>query len=65
MASRQDGSAQVDVLAQARITTLQARTDETRPWSPRGTGKTYQDDYVKQVDQLNSCWTAPRPKRPT
>lgn len=52
--SRTQGSAQVDVLAQARITTLQARTDETLTLVARGTGQSYEDDVVKkQKPQLN------------
>jgi hypothetical protein len=52
--SRTDGSGQVDVLAQARIATLQARTDETLTLVARGTGKAYEDDYVKKAQQLTS-----------
>jgi hypothetical protein len=50
--SRVDGSAQVDVLARARIATLQARTDETLTLVARGTGKVYQDDYVQVTTKL-------------
>jgi hypothetical protein len=52
--SRTEGSAQVDVLAQARIATLQARTDETLTLVARGAGKAYQDDYVKVRQNLTS-----------
>jgi hypothetical protein len=52
--SRQNGSAQVDVLAQARIATLQARTDETLTLVARGTGAVYETDYGNQFKQLNS-----------
>src|SRR4029450_8544463 len=51
--SRRNGSSQVDVLAQARIATLQARTDETLTLVARGTGKAYEDDYGKKTQQLN------------
>jgi hypothetical protein len=51
--SRLEGSAQVDMLAQARIATLQARTDETLTLVARGTGKAYQDDYVKVTQKLS------------
>ncbi|MBP2330964.1 hypothetical protein JOF56_011349 [Kibdelosporangium banguiense] len=50
--SRVEGSAQVDVLARARIATLQARTDETLTLVARGTGKVYQDDYVQVTTKL-------------
>jgi hypothetical protein len=50
--SRTDGSAQVDVLAQARIATLNARADETLTLVARGAGSAYQDDYVKVTQQL-------------
>ncbi|MEV4314603.1 hypothetical protein [Actinocrispum sp. NPDC049592] len=50
--SRTKGSTQTDVLAKARISTLQARTDETLTLVARGTGKAYQDDYVKKTEQL-------------
>lgn len=46
-ASRSDGSAQASVLAQARVTLLKARADETLTVVARGTGQAYQDDYVK------------------
>ncbi|MTD57068.1 hypothetical protein [Amycolatopsis pithecellobii] len=50
--SRADGSAQVDVLAEARIATLSARVDETLTLVARGAGSAYQDDYVKSAGQL-------------
>lgn len=52
--SRLEGSAQVDVLARARIATLQARTDETLTLVARGTGKVYQDDYVQVTQRLSA-----------
>jgi hypothetical protein len=51
--SRTQGSAQVDVLAQARIATLQARTDETLTLVARGTGQAYEADYGNKIKQLN------------
>jgi hypothetical protein len=51
--SRDAGSAQVDVLAQARIQTLRARTDETLTLVARGTGKAYQDSFVETTKKLN------------
>ncbi|ONI79341.1 hypothetical protein ALI144C_26325 [Actinosynnema sp. ALI-1.44] len=51
--SRIDGSIQVDVLARARIATLQARTDETLTLVARGTGKVYEDDF----DQVSMSLT--------
>ncbi|WP_236794593.1 hypothetical protein [Amycolatopsis sp. GM8] len=50
--SRTNGSGQVDVLAQARIATLNARADETLTLVARGAGSAYQDDYVKVTGQL-------------
>ncbi|GAB2969862.1 hypothetical protein LWP59_14445 [Amycolatopsis acidiphila] len=50
--SRSDGSAQVDLLAQARIATLNARADETLTLVARGADSSYQDDYVKVTGQL-------------
>ncbi|MFC0112911.1 hypothetical protein [Kibdelosporangium aridum] len=50
--SRVEGSSQVDVLARARIATLQARADETLTLVARGTGKVYQDDYVQVSTKL-------------
>jgi hypothetical protein len=52
--SRLEGSAQVDVLARARIATLQARTDETLTLVARGTGKVYQDDYAQVTQRLTA-----------
>ncbi|CAM4146612.1 hypothetical protein KIPE111705_42705 [Kibdelosporangium persicum] len=50
--SRVEGSAQVDVLARARIATLQARADETLTLVARGTGKVYEDDFVQVTRKL-------------
>ncbi|TNC18816.1 hypothetical protein [Amycolatopsis alkalitolerans] len=51
-ASRTNGSAQVDVLVQARIATLKARADETLTLVARGVGGAYQDDYAAVTRQL-------------
>jgi hypothetical protein len=58
--SRAQGSAQVDVLAQARIATLNARADETLTLVARGAGSTYQADYVKVSKQLGDLLTNAR-----
>jgi hypothetical protein len=50
--SRSEGSAQVDLLAKARIATLNARADETLTLVARGAGSAYQDDYVQVTQQL-------------
>jgi hypothetical protein len=44
-ASREDGSAQVDVLAQARITALAARANETLTLVARGSGAAFEEQY--------------------
>ena len=51
-ASRSDGSAQVEVLAKARIATLSARADETLTLVARGAGQQYQADYEQVSKQL-------------
>ncbi|ALG07935.1 hypothetical protein [Kibdelosporangium phytohabitans] len=51
--SRIDGSIQVDVLARARIATLQARGDETLTLVARGTGKVYEDDFDQVTRSLS------------
>ena len=56
-ASRRDGSAQVDVLATARLATLAARADETLTLVARGAGQAYQADYVKVDKQLGDLLT--------
>ncbi|GHF67183.1 hypothetical protein FHX82_003740 [Amycolatopsis bartoniae] len=50
--SRDEGSAQIDVLVRARIATLNARADETLTLVARGAGSAYQDDYVQVTGQL-------------
>jgi hypothetical protein len=44
-ASREDGSAQVEVLAQARITALAARSEETLTLVARGSGAAFEEQY--------------------
>jgi len=51
-ASRDDGSAQTDVLARARIATLAARADETLTLVARGSGAEFEAHYAKVRDQL-------------
>ena len=50
--SRDDGSAQVDVLATARVAALQARADEALTLVARGNGKTFEDDYGAAMARL-------------
>jgi hypothetical protein len=51
-ASSRDGSAQIDVLAQARIATLEARGDETLTLVARGNGQGYQQDFKDKITRL-------------
>lgn len=53
-ASRTAGSAQVDVLARARIATLSARADETLTLVARGTGQSAEAGYVQSDRQLGT-----------
>lgn len=46
-ASKENGSAQADVLSQARVAALKARGDETLTLVARGSGKAYEEDYEK------------------
>ncbi|MGB3443364.1 MAG: hypothetical protein WBA97_31905 [Actinophytocola sp.] len=46
-ASQENGSAQTDVLAQARIAALAARGDETLTLVARGSGAVFEEDYEK------------------
>jgi hypothetical protein len=50
--SREFGSQDVDQLAQARIATLTARSDETLTLVARGSGAAYEEDYGKVADRL-------------
>ncbi|HET6214557.1 MAG TPA: hypothetical protein VFE14_16955 [Micromonosporaceae bacterium] len=50
--SRRDGSAQVNVLAEARIAALQGRSDEALTLVARGTGGGFEQDYVTVLEQL-------------
>jgi hypothetical protein len=51
-ASDRDGSAQVDVLAQARIAALQARADEALTLVARGSGGGFEDDFETNMTTL-------------
>lgn len=51
-ASRRDGSAQVDLLAEARIAALQARADEALTLIARGSGGAYEQDYTGIMTKL-------------
>lgn len=53
-ASRTAGSAQVDVLARARIATLSARAEETLTLVARGTGQSAEAGYVQSDRQLGA-----------
>ncbi|MFD2416773.1 hypothetical protein [Amycolatopsis pigmentata] len=53
-ASRTAGSAQVDVLARARIATLSARADETLTLVARGTGQSAEAGYTESDRQLGA-----------
>jgi heme/copper-type cytochrome/quinol oxidase subunit 2 len=48
-ASRENGSDQTKVLADARLAALQARSDETLTLVARGSGSTFEDDYNKNA----------------
>lgn len=50
--SRAEGSAQVDLLAQARFATLKARADETLTLVARGAGGANEAAYLESIDQL-------------
>jgi hypothetical protein len=51
-ASRDDGSAQVERLAQARIVALQARGDESLTLVARGGGGTFENRFTQAMKQL-------------
>jgi tetrahydromethanopterin S-methyltransferase subunit G len=50
--SRDSGSVKVEQLAQARIATLTARSDETLTLVARGSGAKFEEDYVKVAERL-------------
>ncbi|GAB3877023.1 hypothetical protein GCM10029964_025280 [Kibdelosporangium lantanae] len=54
-ASRDEGSAQVDVLAKARIAALQARADETLTLVARGSGAAYEKEFGTRRDEVNAA----------
>ncbi|ROT28284.1 hypothetical protein [Micromonospora sp. HM5-17] len=51
-ASRDDGSAQMNLLAEARIAGLQARADEALTLVARGNGAAFEQHYVVVMEQL-------------
>jgi hypothetical protein len=51
-ASNRDGSAQVELLARARIAALQARADEALTLVARGTGEAFEKDFISQLTAL-------------
>jgi hypothetical protein len=51
-ASRRDGSAQVDLLAQARVLTLKARGDEALSLVARGGGAVFEQGYADELYRL-------------
>jgi hypothetical protein len=55
--SRDNGSAQVDVLARARIDTLTARGDETLTLVARGSGQAYEKRYGEVTTELSGLLT--------
>ena len=50
--SRESGSEGADQLAQARLATLTARSDETLTLVARGSGSAFEEDYVKVAEKL-------------
>jgi hypothetical protein len=50
---RQDGSAPLEALAEARITALTARSEEALSLVARGNGKPYEDGYQKARERLD------------
>jgi hypothetical protein len=50
--ARRDGSAQVQLLARARIDALQARADEALVLVARGSGGSFDDDYTAMLTNL-------------
>lgn len=61
-ASRENGSDQTKVLADARLAALQARSDETLTLVARGSGSTFEDDYVKNARKQLATQHLPRAK---
>ena len=53
-ASREDGSAQVKVLAQARIAALAARSNETLTLVARGNGAAFEEEYDVTREELGT-----------
>jgi hypothetical protein len=50
--ARDDGSAQVDLIARARITALQARADEALTLVARGSGDSFENDFKDRMATL-------------
>jgi hypothetical protein len=51
-AGNREGSAQVELLAEARIAALQARADEALTLVARGNGAAFEKDFTAQIDTL-------------
>lgn len=51
-ASREDGSAQVNLLVEARTAALQARADEALTLVARGNGAAFEEDYTTVMERL-------------
>ncbi len=56
-AGQRDGSAQVELMSQARIAALQARADEALTLVAHGNGAAFESDYKPAMDQLTSSLT--------
>jgi hypothetical protein len=54
-ASNREGSAQVELLAKARIAALQARADEALTLVARGNGATFENDFTAQLKSLSGA----------
>jgi hypothetical protein len=53
--SRDDGSAQVNLIAQARIAALQARADEALTLVARGSGDAFEKDFTDRMATLSGA----------
>lgn len=58
-AGRRDGTAQMEAIADARITALTARSAETLILIARGDDRSYEDDFDQASQRLNGDATAP------
>ena len=52
--ARRDGSAQVELVGQARIAVLQARADEALTLVARGSGGAFEQDFAQKIAIRNS-----------